>query len=190
MPRGLLIAVAVLIALGLGGAALIRFAGGGATEFRVTGDEMHIRGPITGASSERFERLLEEAEGLEVVVLGDIPGADDAGWLIQMATFIRRAGLATRAEGDLNNDAILLFLAGVERDHVAGDLTITGADVARRQGWTFDASPAGRTERASFATSMLDSADFATFMQERRALGGTYVLDADDIIRFGLETGN
>ncbi|WP_461426448.1 hypothetical protein [Gymnodinialimonas sp.] len=184
-----MIAAAVVIAMVVGGAALIRFAGGGATEFRLTGAEMHIRGPITGASAERFERLLEEAEGLEVVVLRDIPGADDAGWLIQMATFIRAAGLATRAEGDLNNDAILLFLAGASRDHVAGDLTITGAEAARRQGWTFDASPAGRTERASFATRMLGSEDFAAFVQERRALGGTYVLNADDIERFGLETG-
>ena len=61
--------------------------------------------------------MLDENLTLEVVVLGDIPGADDAGWLIQMSNFIRERGLATRAEGDLNNDAILLFLAGVERDH-------------------------------------------------------------------------
>lgn len=190
MRRGLLIAGGVLLAMVASGAALIQFAGAGATEFRIAGSEMHIRGPITGASSDRFERLLEEAEGLEVVVLGDIPGADDAGWLIQMASFIRGAGLATRVEGDLNNDAILLFLAGVQRDHVSGDMTITGAQDAQRQGWTFDASSAGRTERESFATRMLGSPDFGAFVQERRALGGSYVLSADDIDRFGLETGN
>lgn len=188
--RRLLIFAAVLLAMGAGGAGLIRFAGGGATEFRLSGSEMFIRGPITGASSDRFERLLEEADGLQVVVLGDIPGANDTGWLIQMSQFIRNAGLATRVEGDLTNDAILLFLAGVERSHGEGLLTIAGPDVARREGWPFDASPAGQTERHRFASDMVGDGAFADFMRDRLALGGTHTLDLDEMRRFGLVTGN
>ncbi len=123
-------------------------------------------------------------------MLGDIPGADDAGWLIQMSNFIRERGLATRAEGDLNNDAILLFLAGVERDHLSGELTITGAATARQQGWSVDDSPAGRTERFSFTARMLGDEGFATFMRERQDLDGTYIVTADDMRRFGLVTEN
>jgi len=188
--RRLLIFAAILVAMLAGGGALIRFAGAGATEFRVTGPEMFIAGPISGAAADRIERLLDEHPELEAVVLGDIPGADDTGWLVQMGYLIRGRGLATRAIGDLNNDAILLFAAGVDREVQGGNLVITGADVARSRGWPYDDSSAARVERGAYARVMLGDAAFVEFAETLRETEDVHIITNHDQLRFGLVTPN
>ncbi len=74
MLRTLGIALAVVVAFGAGGFALVRMMDAGATAFRVEGDVLHISGPVSGAASDRLERLLDEHTGIAVVALGDIPG--------------------------------------------------------------------------------------------------------------------
>jgi hypothetical protein len=189
MLRRLAILAGVVLALGAGGAALIRLAESGATEFRVEGDTLTVSGPISGAATERLERLLEQTDGLQRVRLGDLPGTDDVTWLVGMGALIRGAGLATLAEGEIVNDAILLFAAGEPRIMGAGTLVLRSEATARRMGQPFDRRPSAQAERARFLDRALGSPELAGFMDEMQTGLDTYTLTAGDIARFGLATG-
>jgi len=189
MARRLAIVGVLVVALVLGGASLIRLAEGGATRFDVDGTTLTMSGPITGASAERLQVLLEETPGLERVVLGDMPGTDDVTWLIQMGVLIRQAGLETRAEGMLVNDAILLFAAGESRVMGAGELAFLSDGAVRAAGAPLDRNPVAETERGSFLERMLGDgtlAEFGTGMRESR---DRYTLTEADKRRFGLLSG-
>jgi hypothetical protein len=190
MFRKLGIAAAVVLVFVAGGFALIRLAGAGATEFRLDGPVLHISGPVTGASAERLQRLLEQNPGIEVVSLGAIPGADDVSWVAGMGRLIRAAGLETRVVGPVVNDGIFLFLGGTVRSVDGGSLILQSDAVQRQAGVATDASVAADADRQGFVAAMLGGAEFADFMAETRAAQDTYVLTGDDIARFGLETAN
>jgi hypothetical protein len=173
VARRLLIAGGVVAALLLGGAGLIRLAGAGATEFAVEGEVLRISGPVTGAATDRFERLLEQNPQLETVVLGDMPGTDDVGWLVSIGYLLRGAGLDTRVEGKVYNDAILIFAAGVRREIAGGSLSLVPPAVAAERGWPFDRRPVAQAERRAYLGAMLPEADAAGFFEA--ALAGTEV---------------
>jgi len=184
--RGFLI-LGVVAALGLGGFGLIQLASSGATEFRVEGTVLHVAGPLSGAAADRMQRLLEENPGLEVVALGDMPGADDVVWAAGMGRLIRSAGLATRAVGPVVNDAILLYLGGVSRTLEGGALVLHSDAVQRQRGIAVDVSVAAQADRQRFVEAMLGDASFAAFMDETRATRDIYQLTAEDLARFGLQ---
>lgn len=186
MLRRLAIFAGVVLALGAGGAALIRLAESGATEFRVEGDTLIISGPVSGAATERLGRLLEQTPGLERLVLGDLPGTDDLVWLVGMGHLIRDAGLATVAEGEIVNDAILLFAAGETRAMGGGALVLTSDGMARSLGQPVDRRPSATAERLRYLARMLGDADLAEFMAETRAGRDRHVLSAAEMRRFGL----
>lgn len=186
MARRLGILAGILLALVVGGAGLIRFAGAGAMEFRVAGAELYMTGPVSGAAADRLERLLEANPDVQVVVLGDVPGADDAGWLVQMGLMIRARALDTRAEGALVNDGILLFAAGETRTLGAGTLVLHSEAVARNLGQPLDRRAAAEAERARYLEQMLGDAAFADFAAALRAERDQHVMTAAEIARFGL----
>lgn len=188
MGKRLGIIAAVLLAFGLGGFALVRLAGAGATEFRVEGPVLHMSGPVSGAAADRLQRLLEENPGLSVLALGDMPGADSVMWATGMGRLIRAAGLETRAEGVIVNDALLLYLGGAERQVTGGQLVLHSDMVQRRAGVAVDSSFSAQAEREKFMIALLGSDDFARFMAEMRGSRDTHVLSAADIARFGLQT--
>lgn len=184
--KRLAILLAVLLAVGLGGFALIRLAGAGATEFRVEGPVLHMSGPVSGAAADRLQRLLEENPSLSVLALGDMPGADSVMWATGMGRLIRAAGLETRAEGVVVNDALLLFLGGATREIAGGQLVLQSDAMQRRAGVAVDSSFAAQAEREKFIAAMLGSAAFASAMAQTRAQRDSYVLTADDMLRHGL----
>lgn len=190
MLKRLAMALAVIVALGAGGFGLVRMMDTGATVFRVEGEVLHVSGPISGAAADRMDRLLEENPGVLVLALGDIPGADDVNWVTGMGRLIRNEGLETRLEGTVVNDAVFLFLGGVERRIGGGRLILLGDDLQRRAGVAVDASTAAEGDRVRFVEAALGGPDFASFMAETRAAGGSYTLTVEDIARFGLTTGN
>lgn len=190
MSRRLAIGLAVVLAFLAGGAGLVRMMDAGATAFRVEGDVLHISGPISGAAADRLERLLAEHAGLSVVVLGNIPGADDVAWVTGMGRMIRGAGLETRAEGAVVNDAILLFLGGTARRMAGGGLVLQSDAVQRQTGVAVDDSTAAETDRIRYVEAVLGDAAFATFMAETRAERESYSLTGDDLVRFGLLAAN
>ena len=190
MLRKLGIALAVVAVFGAGGFGLVRMMDAGATEFRVEGEVLRISGPLSGAAADRLQRLLEENPALTVVALGDIPGADDVAWTVQMGGLIRAAGLDTRAEGRVVNDAILLFVGGTERRMAGGVLALHSDAVQRAAGVAVDESTAAEADRVRFVAAMLGDAELATFMAGMRAERDSYDLTGDDLARFGLVTAN
>jgi len=190
MIRRLALALAVVAAMAGGGFALVRMMDAGATAFRVEGEVLHISGPVSGAAADRLQRLLEEHPGVRVVALGDSPGADDVAWVTGMGRMIRGAGLATRLEGRVANDAIFLFLGGTPRSVASGTLALHSDAVQREMGIAVDDSTAAEADRIRFVEAMLGDAGFADFMAETRAVRDNYELTADDLVRFGLTTGN
>lgn len=190
MLKRLGIALAVVLALGAGGAVLVRMMDQGATAFSVEGAVLRISGPISGAAADRLDRLLEENPGLTTLALGDIPGADDVNWVTGMGRLIRAQGLATRIEGVVVNDAIFLFLGGVTRSMAGGALVLQGDSVQRQAGVAVDQSTAAEGDRQRFVEAVLGAPDFAAFMAETRAAQGQYILTEADIARYGLTTTN
>lgn len=190
MLKRLGIVAAVVLAVVAGGAGLVRMMDAGATEFRVEGPVIRISGPISGAAADRLQRLLEQTPGLETVALGDVPGADDVAWAVQMGGMIRAVGLETRAEGRIANDAILLFVGGTQRRMAGGVLALHSDTVQRELGVAVDESTAAEADRIRFVEAMLGDAGFAEFMAETRAVRDTYELTGDDLVRFGLTTAN
>ncbi|WP_297619791.1 hypothetical protein [uncultured Roseicyclus sp.] len=188
MARRLGMIAVVALAVGLGGFGLIRLAGAGATEFRLEGAVLHVAGPLNGAAADRMQRLFEEHPGLEVVALGDLPGADDVVWAAGMGRLIRAAGLETRAVGPVVNDAILLYLGGVRRVVEGGALVLHSDAVQRQRGIAVDASVAAQADRQQFVAAMLGDGRFADFMAATRAARESYQLTAEDMARFGLQT--
>jgi len=190
MLKRLVILAAVILAVVAGGAGLVRMMDASATAFRVEGEVLHIAGPISGAAADRLQRTLEQTPGLETVVLGGMPGADDVSWAVQMGAMIRAVGLDTQAEGAVVNDAILLFLGGTERRMAGGVLALQSDTVQRQLGVAVDNSTAAEADRIRFIEAMLGDAGFAGFMAETRAARDTYELTGDDLARFGLTTAN
>lgn len=190
MLRRLGIALAVVLVLAGAGALLVRMMDTGATAFRVEGAVLHMSGPVSGAAADRLERLLEENPAVTVLALGDIPGADDVNWVTGMGRLIRGAGLATRLEGAVVNDAIFLFLGGATRSIAQGALVLNSDSVQRQQGVAVDMSTAAEADRLRFVEAALGDAGFAVFMAQTRAANDQYILTEDDIARFGLVTSN
>lgn len=186
MLKRLGIALAVVLALGAGGAGLVRMMDQGATSFRVEGSVLHMSGPISGAAADRLDRLLEENDALTALALGDIPGADDVNWVTGMGRLIRAAGLETRVEGQVVNDAIFLFLGGASRSMTGGALVLQSDAAQRQAGVAVDQSTAAEGDRLRYVEAVLGSADFANFMAETRAAQDDYILTEADIARFGL----
>lgn len=186
MARRFALVLGVLAVLGLGTFGLIRLASAGATEFRLEGAVLHVAGPLSGAAADRMQRLLEENPGIEVVALGDMPGADDVVWAAGMGRLIRSAGLATRADGQVVNDAILLYLGGVERSIGAGALVLHSDAIQRQRGVAVDASVAAQADRQRFVEAMLGEGSFAAFMAEMRATRDIHQLTGEELARFGL----
>lgn len=179
----------LLVVAGMVTAFLIYIMGQGATEFRVEagGTRVHIDGPITGAGTERFQRILEQNPNLTTVALGNMPGTSDANWLLAIGYLIRDAGLRTEVVGVVWNDAILLMLGGAERRiGREGALIVTDSIAAAQTGIPFDRTEVALAERAAYVTDMLGSDDFAIYMEDLRDAGGRVTLDADTIDRFGL----
>ncbi|GAA5079423.1 hypothetical protein N0B44_22945 [Roseibacterium beibuensis] len=175
-------ALGLVVAVG-GTAALLVLAMAGATTFRVEdGTRLHVEGKITGASTERVTNLLEQHPGLTEVVLGDIIGTDDANWLLAIGYHFRNAGLTTRAVGTLDNDAILLWLAGVERRIDGGTLRVTDAESARELGLPFDRTPVAAAERRRFSTAILGDEGVALAIEALRAEGGLHLLEPDSAL--------
>jgi hypothetical protein len=190
MLKRLAVAIAVILALGAGGFALVRMMDAGATAFRVEGPVLHMSGPISGAAADRLDRLLEENPAVTVLALGDIPGADDVNWVTGMGRLIRGAGLETRVEGTVVNDAIFLFLGGTTRSIAQGQLVLQSDTLQGQLGVAVDESTAAEADRLRFVEAMLGEAGFSEFMAETRASRDQYVLTGDDIARFGLVTSN
>lgn len=190
MLKRLGIALAVILALGAGGTVLVRMMDTGATAFRVDGSVLHVSGPISGAAADRLDRLLEENDDITILALGDIPGADDVNWVTGMGRLIRGAGLETRLDGAVVNDAIFLFLGGTGRSVAGGQLVLQSDAVQRQSGVAIDESTAAEADRQRFVAAMLGTPDFADFMAETRAARDQYILTGDDIARFGLTTTN
>jgi hypothetical protein len=147
-----------------------------------------MSGPVSGAAADRLQRLLEENPNLTVLALGDMPGADSVMWVTGMGRLIRAAGLETRAEGVIVNDALLLFLGGATRQIAGGQLILHSDAIQRRAGVAVDSSFSAQAEREKFMTALLGSDEFARFMAETRGSRDTYELSAADIARFGLQT--
>lgn len=190
MLKRLGIGLAVIAALGVGGAMLVRLMDTGATAFRVAGPVLHVAGPISGAAADRLDRLLEANPAVTVVALGDIPGADDVAWVTSMGRLIRAAGLETRLDGAVVNDAIFLFLGGSARSLAGGRLVLQSDTVQRQRGVAVDQSTAAAADRQRFVTAMLGVGAFADFMAQTRGARDEYILTGDDITRFGLTTSN
>lgn len=188
MLKRLGIALAVILALGAGGAVLVRMMDTGATAFRIAGPVLHVAGPISGAAADRLDRLLEANPGVTIVALGDIPGADDVAWVTSMGRLIRAAGLETRLEGAVVNDAIFLFLGGGARSLAGGRLVLQSDARQRQMGVAVDQSTAAEADRQRFVAAMLGMGAFADFMAQTRAARDQYILTDDDITRFGLTT--
>ena len=156
----------------------------------VEGDTLTISGPVSGAATERLERLLEQTPGLSRVVLGDLPGTDDLSWLVGMGYLIRNAGLETVAEGEIVNDAILLVLPRAS----AGDGRGPAGACARtrwRGGWArpVDRRPSATAERARYLERVLGDAALAEFEAEMRGSRDEHVMSGDEMRRFGLLDG-
>ncbi|WP_416915668.1 MAG: hypothetical protein ACMUJJ_01240 [Roseicyclus sp.] len=186
MLKRLGLALGVVLALGAGGVVLVRMMDTGATAFRVEGSVLHMSGPVSGAAADRLDRLLEENTGLTVLALGDIPGADDVNWVTGMGRLIRSAGLETRVEGQVVNDAIFLFLGGATRSMAGGALVLQSDAAQRQAGVAVDQSTAAEGDRLRYVEAVLGAPDFADFMSETRASGAQYILTEADIARFGL----
>jgi hypothetical protein len=118
--------------------------------------------------------------------LGDIPGADDVNWVTGMGRLIRAAGLETRVEGQVVNDAIFLFLGGATRSMAGGALVLQSDAAQRQAGVAVDQSTAAEGDRQRYVEAVLGAPDFAQFMAETRASGAQYILTEADIARFGL----
>jgi hypothetical protein len=189
MLRRFAILLGVVVALGAGGAVLIQLAENGATEFAVDGDTLTISGPVSGAATERLERLLEQTPGLDRVVLGDLPGTDDLSWLVGMGYLILGAGLETVADGEIVNDAILLFAAGESRVMGEGRLVLRSDALARRLGQPVDRRASAPAERVRYLERVLGDAGFARFEAEMRASRDEHVMTGDEMRRFGLLDG-
>lgn len=189
MARRLLILAAVILAAVLGGTGLIRFAGTSATEFSVNGSELRMSGVITGAATERFERLIAQNPGLETLVLGDMPGTDDLSWLIAIGIMAEAAGLGTRAEGVVVNDAALLWLAGSARSVEGGTLVFSNVETAAAEGWPFDTRQVAAAERrTAFVNVVGDGHPLLAEIDAARASGQVMALNAEDLAGLGLLT--
>ncbi|WP_375550241.1 hypothetical protein [Rhodophyticola porphyridii] len=174
-----------LVILGAATAGLLYFATAGATVFRVEGDRMYMSGPMTGASPERFEMLVEQNPGLRTVVLGDMPGAADITALLQNGYRIRRLGLTTEVApgARIEGDAVWLVLAGAGRQIGAGaEIVISdwgGAALAE--------DDVAHEERRRYVTDMLGGDAFYRATLDAGAEGR--LLTGEDFSRFGLVTG-
>ncbi len=165
---------------------LVAFATLGAASYRVEGARLILEGPVSGASAERFEMLVEQHPGLSTLVLQDVPGTSDITALVQKGYRIRALGMDTVVAPDatLAGDAVLLFLAGNDRRLGEGA-------ALRVANWSPDAlaqdAPA-HEERRRYVADMLGDDAFYWFTIEAAGHGESHQMSGAEIADYGLET--
>jgi hypothetical protein len=167
---------------------LLWFSTASSAQFRVDDDRLHVSGRLTLASTERLQTILEETDGVEMLVLGDVAAESDATSLMQKGLVVRGAGLATEvADGVvLSGDAVYLFLAGTERRLGEGAEMVVGD-------WQSRVGPASalprdhpaHQERRDYVERMLGSDAFYWYMLE----AGDAPVPAAALREFGIVTG-
>ena len=88
-----------------------------AMEFRIAGNELHLRGPVKGYEYGLFREVTSAHPEIDTVVLRDSPGGD--GWsALRVAERIRDAGMRTVLAGRCYSACAYMFLGGKERHFV------------------------------------------------------------------------
>ena len=83
-------------------------------EFRVAGNELHLRGKVEGYESGLFKDVVAEHPEIDTVVFRDSPGGD--GWsAFRVAERIRDGGFRTVLAGRCHSACTIMFLGGRER---------------------------------------------------------------------------
>jgi hypothetical protein len=88
--------------------------GAHAMEFRVAGNELHLRGPVQGYEYGLFREVMAAHPEIDSVVFRDSPGGD--GWsALRVGERIRDAGLRTVLAGRCHSACAIMFLGGKQR---------------------------------------------------------------------------
>ena len=174
-------------------AGLVAFATLGAASFRVDGTAMILEGPLSGASVERFEMLVEQHPELQTLVLGNVPGTSDITALVQKGYRVRSLGFDTVVAPDavVEGDAVLLFLAGNER--VLGEgaaLVVSDWSHGGVMGSALAADAPAHEERRRYVADMLGEDGFYWFSLEAVTGGAPHRLNRAEIAEYGLETAS
>jgi hypothetical protein len=88
-----------------------------AMEFRIAGNELHLRGKVEGYEYGLFKQALAEHTGIDTVVLGASPGGD-AWSAFRVGEAIRDGGLRTVLAGPCISACTIMFLGGRTRHFI------------------------------------------------------------------------
>lgn len=88
-----------------------------AMEFRISGNELHLRGKVEGYEYGLFKQALAEHAGIDTVVLGASPGGD-AWSAFRVGELIRDGGLRTVVAGPCISACTIMFLGGRTRHFI------------------------------------------------------------------------
>jgi len=92
-------------------------AGAQAMEFRVAGNELHLRGQVDGYEFALLKDVLAEHAGIDTVVFRGSPGGD-AWTAYRVGERIRDGGLRTVVAGPCHSACTIMFLGGKTRHFV------------------------------------------------------------------------
>jgi hypothetical protein len=88
-----------------------------AMEFRIAGNELHLRGKVEGYEYNLFKQVLAENAGIDTVVFGASPGG--YSWsAFRVGEAIRDAGLRTVLAGPCLSACAIMFLGGRTRHFI------------------------------------------------------------------------
>ena len=158
-------------------------------QFEIAGNTAIMTGDLTSSSPDVVARLLEDNPQLEWIELLDCPGSTDDASAYVAARMIRNAGINTRvpADGDIASGAVDFFIAGVQRDVLAGgkvgvhswsDGAIEGSEVS-----------AGDPEHdlyLEFYAEMGIASDFYWFTLNAAPSDGLHYMTRDELQQYGL----
>jgi len=164
----------------LGGGAALAGCGsdlklGRPVSFTVVGTRVMLRGEVTRRTPAQFAAMMGQNPQITTVVLQNIQTVRDGVAALELGYAIRGRGLGTALQSDsvVHGDAVLLFLAGVERRMVEG------SQIGLR-GMAQDAA------RARYVADMLGTQRFYRFALRKGVADGIYILTEEEVARFGI----
>lgn len=160
-------------------------------EFTVVKERLLLNGQITSRSVQAFEEVLAQNPQVSTVVLQDMPGSLDDTAVLRMGTLIRNEGLTTALQSDsrIHSGAVDLFIAGARRKMVEGaEIGVHSWADGLGDGRDYPRDALEHRAGRGYAAAMLGAEDFYWFTLQAAPSDGIYIMNAEEIARFGLLT--
>ncbi len=161
------------------------------TEFEVQDQFLHMNGEINSQTLKQFEAIIAENPQITVLVKQVVPGSMDDDTMIALAYRVRELGLNTHltSQSAIYSGGVDLFLAGVERSMEEGAIIgVHSWSDGSKEATEYPRGAEVHEKNRKYIEDMLGDDAFYWFTIQAAPADDIYIMNADEILEYGLVT--